>query len=262
MKLVKICIVIPAYNEEKRIGRTLEEYCRFFSNLKKNKILDFEVLVVINNTTDRTEDIVKAFQRKCKELEYLNFKQGGKGYAVIEGFKDALKRENNFIGFVDADMATSPEEFYKVYRNIKNMDGAIASRYAKGAVIQPRPTISRIICKRVFNLLIRAMFLMPYIDTQCGAKIFVRKAVEMVLPRLSMSKWAFDVDLLYSLRKLGFEIREVPTVWRDMKYSTINFFATGPWMVLALIRLRIYNSPFRGLVRVYNRITNFIYRLR
>src|SRR3989344_8183585 len=110
---MKISIIIPAYNEEKRIGRTLEEYLKFFSIKKKQeKIRNFEILVVINNTKDRTEEIVKEKQKKCMELRYLNFKQGGKGFAITEGFKDALKRDNKLIGFVDADMSTSPEEYF------------------------------------------------------------------------------------------------------------------------------------------------------
>lgn len=259
---MKICIIIPAYNEEKRIARTLDDYCKFFGEKKKQKEIDFEILVVINNTTDRTEDIVREFKKKCKELRYLNFKPGGKGFAVRKGFEYALKKDFDLIGFVDADDSTNAEEYFRIMRKLESYDGVIASRYAKGAIIQPKPTIQRLVCKTMFNTLIRAIFFMPYKDTQCGAKIFRRKAVEKVIPKLSMSKWAFDVDLLYSLRQLGFEIREVPTVWNDMEYSKINFFATGPWMVLALIRLRLYNSSFKGVVDVYNRITNIFYRIR
>jgi glycosyltransferase involved in cell wall biosynthesis len=255
---MKICIVIPAHNEEKRIVRTLDEYCGFFSGL--NKKIDFEILVVINNTNDRTESIVRTFQKNCKELRCLNFKQGGKGFAVIEGFKDALKRENDFIGFVDADMSTSPSEFYRICTRIGQSDGAIASRYLKGSVVKPKPTFSRILSSRIFNFLIRVLFLMPYQDTQCGAKIFRREAVKEVLSRLSMSKWAFDVDLLYSLRKLGFEIKEIPSVWSDRGYSKINFMSAGPWMAIALVRLWLYNSPFKGVVKIYNKITDFVYR--
>jgi glycosyltransferase involved in cell wall biosynthesis len=250
---------MPAYNEEKRIARTLEDYCRFFSELKKSKELDFEILVVINNTTDRTEEIVKIFQRKCKELKYLNFKQGGKGFAVRKGFEYALQKDFDLIGFVDADDSTNANEYFRLIRRIGSYDGVVGSRYMKGAIVIPKPTIQRLICKMMFNTLIRTLLLMPYRDTQCGAKIFKRNALEKALPCLSMSQWAFDIDLLYSLRKLGFAIREVPIIWSDREYSRINFFGAGPWMVLALIRLRLYNSPFKGVVDAYSRITNFIY---
>src|SRR3972149_6124201 len=123
---MKISIIIPAYNEEKRIGKTLQAYSKHFNSLAKGKNLDYEILVVINNTTDRTEEIVKKIQKKNKRIKYLNLKQGGKGYAIIEGFKDALKRKNELIGFVDSDMSTPPEEYARLALQMKNYDGIIA----------------------------------------------------------------------------------------------------------------------------------------
>jgi len=255
---MKICIIIPAYNEEKRIARTLDNYCGFFSELKKKEKLDFEILIVINNTTDRTEEIVKSHMKKCKELKYLNFRQGGKGFAVIEGFKYALERDFDIIGFTDADMATEPREFYRLLNNLGNSDGVIGSRYLKNSIVAPRQTFSRILVSRIFNFLIRILFLMPYRDTQCGAKIFRKEVVENVVSKLSLSQWAFDVDLLYNIRKEGFKITELSTKWSDKEYSKINFMGVGPWMALALIRLRLLNSPFKEFVRFYNKISRFI----
>src|SRR3989338_9940965 len=109
---MKVSIIIPAYNEEKRIGNTLKEYSRFFENLRKEKKLNYEILVVINNTKDNTELIVKKYQKKNKNIKYINLPKGGKGYATAEGFKNALSQKNDLLCFVDADMATSPEAFY------------------------------------------------------------------------------------------------------------------------------------------------------
>ncbi len=256
----KISIVIPAYNEEKRIGGTLENYTKYFNSLFKNKNLDYEIIVVINNTTDRTKEIVKKNKKKNKKIRYLNLKPGGKGYAVIEGFKDALKRNSDLIGFVDADMATSPKEYFKLIENIKNHDGVIASRYLNGSVIEPKPTIQRKIAKWMFNSLVRALLFLPYRDTQCGAKIFKRKAVEQIINNLTMSKWAFDVDLLYEMGKKGFKIVEIPTKWFDKEYSTINFWKAGPWMTLGVLRLRLLNSPFKNLMRIYDKVIGYIPR--
>lgn len=254
----RISIIMPAYNEEKRIGRTLEAYSNFFNNLADKKILGYEILVVINNTKDRTEQIVKKWQNKNNRIKYLNFKRGGKGFAVIEGFKDALKRDNDLIGFVDADLATNPEEFYKLIHFIGNFDGAIACRYMKGAIIEPKPTIQRIIAKRLFNILVRVILFVHYKDTQCGAKLFRRRALEKSLKYISMSQWAFDVDLLYTIKKAGYSIKEIPTKWHDKEYSKINFWRAGPLMALGVIRLRILNSPFRGFINIYDKLIKFI----
>ncbi len=249
----KLIIVIPAYNEEKRIAKTLEEYGKFFTNLKNKKIIDSEILIVINNTHDKTESIVKTYQKKYKIIKYLNFKQGGKGFAIIEGFKEALKDNNSsLIGFVDADLATLPNSFYDLAKNIGRYDGLIASRYINGAKVNPKQSLSRISVSRLFNFLIRVLFLMPYRDTQCGAKIFKRDAIKKTIDEFGLTQWAFDVDLLYRMRNHGFLIKEYPTIWADKEYSKINFMKAGPRMALAIIRLRFINSKFEFLIRGYD----------
>ena len=257
----KVSIIIPAYNEEKRIGKTLEEYSRFFKELFNKKILDYEFLIVINNTTDRTEEVVKLAQKKDSKILCRNVKPKGKGLAIIEGFKDALARKNDLIGFVDADMSTKPDAFYDLIKNIGNYGGIIASRYVPGAVVRPKQTIQRIIVSRIFNAAIRSILLIPYRDTQCGAKLFKRKAIQTVLSKIRMSKWAFDVDLLYAIRKEGYKIKECPTAWGDKEDSKLNFIKVGPMMGLAIIRLRLLNSPFHDLIKFYDKIvTRFIWR--
>lgn len=246
---MKLSIIIPAYNEEKRIGNTLESYGMFFEKKKKLKeIKNFEILVVINNTTDKTEEIVKRFSRKFREIRHLNFKQAGKGFAIIEGFKDVLKKDFDLIGFVDADMSTSPEAFYDLIKNINGYDGIIASRAKKGA--KARMTLVRKITHRSFNFVARSLFLLPYEDTQCGSKIFTRKVVEKITPELSVTEWAFDVNLLYSCKKHNFKIKEYPTVWENKRGSKItDILRTSIQMFSGLVRLRLLNSFFEPILR-------------
>lgn len=250
-----LCIVIPAYNEEKRIENTLKSYTSYFNQVKNSKRLDFKIVVVLNNCSDGTENIVKKYNGKS--LEMLNFKQGGKGFAVIEGFKHALNGKYTHIGFVDADMSTTPQEYYKLFLNIKRNDGVIASRYIKGSNLAPRNTIPRIIASRVYNSFIRAILVLPYRDTQCGAKIFKRKAVSQVIDKIGMTSWAFDIELLYLMNKNGSIIKEIPTTWANKDYSKINFWKSGPWMALAVLRLRIINSPLKNMVRIYDKFIKY-----
>jgi len=251
---MKISIIMPAYNEEKRIGKALEAYSKFFGTLSKKERLDYEIIVVINNTTDRTEEIVNKHKKKNKKIRYLNLKRGGKGYAITEGFKDSLKRKSDLIGFVDADLATPPQAFYFLIRKLNNNDGIIASRYIQGSIIKPKPSFSRYVSSRVYNFLIRSLFLIPYRDTQCGAKVFKRQAIKKIVNLLSFSKWAFDIDLIYTLRNNGFKIGEAPTIWSDKGYSKINFLKAGPMMVLGAIRLRIINSIFKRFIKIYDKL--------
>src|SRR3989344_3795143 len=165
----KVAIVIPAYNEEKRIGNTLQAYSSFFNGLEDKEILNYKILVVINNTTDKTKEIVKSFVKTQKNIRYIELVRGGKGYTVIEGFKNCLSENFVLIGFVDADLATSPEEYYKVILAAERFDGAIADRYLKNSVISPKPSMKRLIARRAFNFLIRSLLMIPFGDTQCGA---------------------------------------------------------------------------------------------
>ncbi|MBS3091162.1 glycosyltransferase [Candidatus Pacearchaeota archaeon] len=258
----KVSIIVPAYNEEKRIGHTLELYSPYFEFLNKIGEIDYEILIVINNTTDRTLEIVKSYAKKNKNIRYLDLTKGGKGYAVIEGFKDALKRDNNLIGFVDADCSTKPEAFYDLIVKISKYDGVIASRYLKKSIVEPKQTLARIVVSRIFNAYIRALLMMPYRDTQCGAKLFKRNALERTLRKLTMSKWAFDVDLIYSMRKEGLHVEEIPTKWSDKTHAKINFMRAGPWMALGILRLRLLNSPFKSMTRIYDKMLNRVWKLR
>ncbi|HVY01960.1 MAG TPA: glycosyltransferase [Candidatus Nanoarchaeia archaeon] len=243
----KISIIVPAHNEEKRIGNMLDLYLNFF---KKLKTVDFEIIVVLNACKDKTKQEV--MKRKTKELRVLDFEKGGKGFAVVQGFKDALLRDSDVMGFVDADASTKPEEFYKLVKNMKDNDGAIASRYIPGAKMDPAPTLQRMIVSRIYNLVIRALFIMPYRDTQCGAKVFKRKLVSEIVNQIGMTKWAFDVEILFKSRKAGFIVIEVPTFWSDKDYSKINALTAGPMMVLGIVRLRILSSPLKMFIRVYD----------
>ena len=122
----RVAIVMPAHNEEERIGRTLEEYINYFEKVEE---LDYRIIVVLNACSDRTLEIVSKF-----DVDILNFKQGGKGFAITEGFKEALKGDFDLIGFVDADMATPPNAFYDLIKNIDGFGGIMGNRWNKKSI--------------------------------------------------------------------------------------------------------------------------------
>ena len=251
-----ISIVIPAYNEEERIGKILERYANFFRQKKKDKeIGNFEILIVINNTKDKTEEIVKEFSKKYKEIRYLNFLQGGKGFAITQGFKDALKRDNELIGFVDADMSTPPEAFYDLIRNIGNYDGVIGDRWHKRSKITKKQGPLRRFISRGYNLIIRTLFFLPFKDTQCGAKLFKRKVLEGNINKIVSSQWNFDIALLFCLRKESkARIKSIPTIWNNDENSKVNLKRTPVRMFASSIRLRLIHSPFKFIVRAYRKL--------
>ena len=258
---MNLSITMPAYNEERRIGKTLEAYGRFFKNLKNKKELeDFEINVVLNLCTDNTEEVVKKSGKEYKEITYTKLNEKGKGLAIINGFKKAVEGKWELIGFVDADMSTSPEAFYELVKNMKIYDGIIASRYLKGSVVKPKQSFKRITAGRIFNFLVRALFNLPYRDTQLGAKLFKKRAVEKVLPKLGITDWVFDVDLLYNAKKTGLKIKEIPTMWKDSKESKLSLGKVSAKMFLSILRLRILKSPFKKVVKVLAPMTGGIWR--
>ncbi|MCX5921898.1 MAG: glycosyltransferase [Candidatus Dependentiae bacterium] len=243
----KISIIMPAYNEERRIGKTLEEYISFFDALKQQQLLDFEIVVVLNGCVDNTIKVVQSVQEKFGNCVIVDLKNAaGKGLAIRAGFLDALRRPNNFIGFVDADMATSPQAFFDLFRHIEFYDGIIASRYMKGAKIHPpRPKIKRWGSWLIYESLIKLLFGLSYHDYQCGAKLFKRHTIETVTPHMEMTKWAFDVEILYLCKKFGFKIREFPTEWYDKEGSKLRM-SSGFRMLASLVKLRLRHSIFRN----------------
>lgn len=236
---MRVSIIIPAYNEEKRIQDTLQAYEKFLSSKKEKGNFEYELLVVVNGTTDDTVGVIKRLQSLMPELSLIEIAQGGKGLAIACGFKQALKKDNDLIGFVDADMATSPEAFYELITHINGYDGIIASRYTKGAVVTPaRPLIKRWGSKLFFESLTRILFFIHYDDTQCGAKLFKKEVIQKITPYLSVRQWAFDIEILYLCKRFGFRIKEYPTVWHDKAGSKLRILRAGSRMLGTLFSLR------------------------
>jgi glycosyltransferase involved in cell wall biosynthesis len=244
---VKISIVMPAYNEEHRLPPTLEAYCAYFEPRYGS---DFEIIVVVNGSRDGTERVARERVPAHPAIRVLvEPKPIGKGGAVMMGFRAA---HGELIGFVDADGSTPPEAFDDLVKHIGSAGAIIASRWFKESRVYPRQPLKRRIASRLFNFLVRLMFKVPIRDTQCGAKVLTRAAVNAVLPQIGITRWAFDVDLLFKLRRAGFRIVEHPTVWHDVGGSQLRIFRASVEMFVAIVRLRLLYSPFRWIVTVYD----------
>ena len=231
----KVCIVIPAYNEETRIAKTLETYANYY----KHKPEKTSFLVVANNCSDKTVEVVQGVAEKHKNIEIIDLKPGGKGFAVKQGFLWALKSKKDFdlIGFLDADMATLPQYYYDLILACKNHDGAIASRYMKDSVVHPKRPWSRKVGGKLYNWILRALFDLNYKDTQCGAKIFTRDTIAKVAPNMHENGWSFDLELLYLCKLFEKDIIEIPTTWSDQPGSRL--------IISSKLAKEFLNSPKR-----------------
>jgi len=260
-KKMKLGIVIPAYNEEKRIGNTLKEYTQFLKKEVKKNNFEYQILVVINNTKDRTEEVVRKAMKNNKRVSFIRFVKGGKGFAITEGFKYFLEKDFDLIGFVDSDLSTGPKTYYEQALSIREYDGVIASRYIAGSIVSPKQSFQRILASRVFNFLVRSMFFMHFRDTQCGAKIFKKEALQKIIFSLNETQWAFDIDLLYLCQKNNLNIVEFPTVWSDSDGSKLNLKKASTQMFFSIIQLRILNSPFKRIFFMLKPVAGFFWHL-
>lgn len=245
---MRLTIIVPAHNEEHRIGPMLDAYLPYFS---AKYGVEVEFLVVVNGSTDQTAEVVASYAGRFPVIRSLVEPQPvGKGGALMLGLKAA---RGELVGFVDADGSTPPEAFDDLVANLGQADAIIASRWCRGAKVSPRQTLDRRIASRIFNRLTRLLFGLRLTDTQCGAKLMRREAAQTILPRLGITQWAFDVDLLFQLRRAGCRIVEIPTEWHDVRGSKLDVTGASVEMALALTRLRLMYSPFRWVVGFYDR---------
>jgi glycosyltransferase involved in cell wall biosynthesis len=230
---MRIDLVIPAHNEERRIDRTLRAYRAQVSDPSTR------ILVALDCCTDGTAEVVDAHAQIDSRIEVCRYPKLGKGGVLMESFR---KCDADLIGFVDADCATPPAEFLRLADLACRADGAIATRSHPAAVLPVQRSIGRRIDSWVFSALMRALFRMPFSDTQCGAKVLRRSVVQDVVPLLSSRDFLFDVDLLVTASRLGYRILEVPTVWCDQAGSHISATGDARRMVVSSLRLWLHQQ--------------------
>ncbi len=239
-KRPSVLLLIPAYNEEARIEPVLREYAEYYRN---NAEVECQLVVVLNGCVDDTIGVVKRVAETNAEVSWLEFPGPiGKGGALIEGLK--LAPLADFIGYVDADGATSPKAFHDLVKLRDQAECVIASRWLPGAVLHQQQTGKRQFASRVFHFIVQSLFWLNIKDTQCGAKVMRREVIEKVHPSLCIADMAFDINLLYAIKRAGFKILEVPTEWTDKMGSKVVLGRTSLTMLLSIIRLRLVHSPF------------------
>jgi glycosyltransferase involved in cell wall biosynthesis len=248
-------LLIPAYNEEHRIGPVLRGYAEFFRTHYQGK---FQLVVVLNGCRDNTMKVVQSVAAEFPEVSGIEYADPiGKGGALIEGLKMAPVAD--LVGYVDADGATEPAAFLDLVRHTDQADCVIGSRWVPGAVLHQMQSGQRRFASRSFHAIVEVLFHMNIRDTQCGAKVMRRAAVEKVHSSLCIADMAFDINLLYLLKRNGFTILEVPTEWTDKAGSKVALGRTSLTMLLSVIRLWLIYSPIRGLRPYFTPLENWLY---
>ena len=253
-----LLLLIPAYNEERRIEPVLRDYAQYFS---KNYSGQFQLVVVLNGCTDDTIGVVRRIAAEHLTIRALEFKAPiGKGGALIEGLK--LAAFGDLIAYVDADGATPPQALCQLVRSIGEADAIIGSRWLPGAVLHQSQTQLRRFVSRGFHAIVETLFWMHIKDTQCPCKVLRRSAVEKIHSTLCIADLAFDVNLLVSLKRAGLTVREMPIEWTDKVGSkvTSSLFRSSLAMLLSVVRIRLIYSPFYKLLHPLSPLEGWIYK--
>jgi dolichyl-phosphate beta-glucosyltransferase len=210
----KLSVVIPAYNEENRLTETLEIIIQYLSVQE----YPWEIIIVDDGSKDKTAEVAESMS--CPNLRVIKHNPNqGKGAAVKTGMLAAV---GQYRLFCDSDNATPFEEIEKLWPVIDEKTVVIGSRYMKGSQIVIEQTFLRRLLSRLGNILIQIILLPGLPDTQCGFKMFTAEAAERIFSRQTISRWGFDMEILYLARKLGYKVRQVPVNWYDRAGSKVQ----------------------------------------
>ncbi len=230
-----LSIVIPAYNEEKRISLTLEGTFEYLSTQN----YDYEVLVVNDGSRDRTAEKVQEFARQTSGRLRLIENPGnrGKGYAVRNGM---LQANGEIALFYDADLATPTSEISKVIEPISESryDVVFGSRALDRSLIGTHQSVLREAIGRGGNLIQYVLTGLNFKDTQCGFKAFRRNAAQAVFPLQQIDGFGFDPEILFIAKKQGWRLLETPVRWNHVEGSKVNPIASPIKVLMEVSTIR------------------------
>ncbi|MFO8058008.1 MAG: glycosyltransferase family 2 protein [bacterium] len=232
-----LSIVIPAYNESGRMRATLSTLVHYFSGTD----LSWEIVVVDDGSEDGTVRTVEEYAKERDSATAANIRvktipHQGKGAAVAEGVKTA---QGDWILMTDADLSTPVTEWERIEKELSNGAQVVAgSRQISGSQVEVHQPWLRQSLGIMFGFLVRLIFRLPVIDSQCGFKGFQREAALTLFNELSSSGFCFDVEVLLRARQYGFTIKEVPVRWYNHPDSRVRLSRDWPGVMKELFKLR------------------------
>jgi dolichyl-phosphate beta-glucosyltransferase len=254
---VKYSIVIPAYNEAARLGKTLQRVLSYVASQGWNA----EIILVNDGSRDNTPEIIRSYAVNHPNLRLLeNPGNRGKGYSVRHGMLNAT---GDVLLFSDADLSSPIEEAPKLLAAISaGADVAIGSRWLQKELQTQRQSLLRQLLGRAFNFLPRLVLGLNYKDTQCGFKAFTRRSALAIFPRQRIERWGFDPELLFLARKFGLKVVEIPVAWGHTEGTRISALRDGAHMVWEVAKIRWYawTGQYEAIAETENTLTAKVQR--
>jgi len=237
-----LSIVIPAYNEARRLPSYLLEIATYFRQQRRQD--QIEIVVVDDGSQDETSTVVESFQQKDFPVRLIRLPVNhGKGYAVRTGM---LSARGKLRLFVDADGATPISEFAKLEERItQGAEISVGSRALYDPACMLRARWHRKVLGRLFHRLVLCLGISGITDTQCGFKVFGAHAAKDLFSVLRLDGWGFDVELLFVAQQRGYHIAEVAINWTDQAGSKVQVLKDGFRMIREV--LRVHKNYRRGL---------------
>lgn len=235
MDKMKFSIILPAYNESKKIENTFLQLDKFFSQ----RNYETEYIFVEDGSLDGTLDVLKELERTHSNIKLLvNEKNMGKGSSIKKGM---LEAKGDYMLFLDIDMSTPLETFCDFEKYMGEYDIIMGSRWSKKSNIKiPQPWHRRFM-GFVFYLIVKSFFLKGIIDTNCGFKCYKKKVARDIFSKQLIRGWGFDVELLYIAQKRKYHIKEVPVNWAHDRDSKVRTFLVSALTLIELARIK-YND--------------------
>jgi dolichyl-phosphate beta-glucosyltransferase len=236
----KLSVVIPAYNEEMRIKKTLFAVSEFL----RKQVYDYEILAVNDGSTDNTASVLEEVKPQIPKLRIINNSQNhGKGWVTKQGMLDAT---GDIRLFMDADDSTRVNEITKFLPYFEQgYDLVIGSRRISGSVIAVRQPWIRNFLGYVFRLIVHILVPLSVLDSQCGFKAFSAKAAQSIFSKQSIYRWAFDVEILALAKLEKFKVKEVPITWVNDADSHVSFNGKVNMLIeVARVRLNLWSGKY------------------
>lgn len=239
-----LSLIIPAFDESSQITASLDAICRFLAA----QSFPAEVIVVDDGSRDDTPARVETFAAESPLVRLVRHSMNlGKGAAVRSGMLDA---SGEYLIFTDADLSYALEDIGTMLGKLRaGADVAIGSRTLNASQTLTRPPIIRSVLSRAFSGLVQLISIRGISDTQCGFKGFTRRAAHYIFPRLTVTGFAFDVEVLVIARSLGFRIDLVPVHYIARETSKVRVLRDSFRMLAQLVRIRANH-----LAGVYSRV--------
>ena len=247
---MKLSIVIPAYNEERRIKPSICQVLSFIQKLDR----ETEIIVVNDGSRDKTAEILESFEDTIRIINVYPNK--GKGNAVKEGM---LAATGDFVLFMDVDLATPLSEVARFYQLANKGHTEIVIGLRDLHQRNVRRTFLRAIASKMFKFFTNAFMSLGVRDSQCGFKMFPRQTIPLIFNLTKIERWSFDLEIIFLARKYKVKIVEIPVEWQEMGKSKMRLWWDAFVMLRDIFMIKYYN--FAGYYNLSPEIGERYYEL-